>query len=216
LKPDRHEERAAWAEEPEQEVGAGSGGDTADELMGDRGGTDRFPREAQWESEGGAVPSGDSAEGVVAHETVDYRDRWLRAEAELQNYRRRVQRESDQVRRAAEEAVLVELIAVVDDLERALRVAEEAGAAESWTRGVALVVQRALDYLRRQGVTAMDPLGRTFDPAFHEAVLEMDAPEGSAPGSVLQVVQQGYRRGERSLRAARVVVARRPAGAPTR
>jgi molecular chaperone GrpE len=188
----------------------------AGEPAGDETPTERFPLEAQWESEGGAVQPEGGGKGVLAPEAVDYRDRWLRAEAELQNYRRRMQRESEQVRRAAEESVLLELIAVVDDLERALRVAEEAGAAESWTRGVALVVQRALDYLQRQGVTAVNPLGGPFDPSLHEAVLEMDATEGSAPGSVLQVVQQGYRRGERSLRAARVVVARRPAGTPSR
>jgi len=174
---------------------------------------------SRWEEEGGATGSaglpgpeagapGSTVEPAPPEPAIDYKDRWLRAEADLQNYRRRAQRESEQVRRAAEEAVLLELIATVDDLERALSSAREAGAPESWTQGVALVVQRALDYLDRQGVVPVDPAGQAFDPELHEAILEMDTPSGAAPGAVLQVVRKGYRRGERPLRAARVVVAR--------
>ncbi len=166
---------------------------------------------SRWEEEGGATGSTAPAAGLESAEpAVDYKDRWLRAEAELQNYRRRVQRESEQVRRAAEEAVLLEVIVTVDDLERALGSAREAGAPESWTQGVTLVVQRALDYLGRQGVVPVDPAGQVFEPDLHEAILEVDAPQGAAPGTVVQVVRKGYRRGERSLRAARVVVARTP------
>lgn len=139
----------------------------------------------------------------------DYRDRWLRAEAELQNFRRRASREWEEGRRAAEESVLLEMVAVLDDLERALAAAEPAS---SWTQGVALVAQRIRDFLARQGVAVEDPLGRPFDPAFHEALLELEAPEGAAPGTVVQVVHKGYRRGGRALRTARVVVARAPAG----
>jgi len=138
----------------------------------------------------------------------DYKDRWLRAEAELQNYRKRVQREFEELRRGAEEGALVELLPVLDDLERALAAMREAGAPDGWTQGVALTAQRMRDSLARFGVEVVDPAGQPFDPAFHEAVLEMPAPEGVAPGTVLQVAHKGYRRGERALRAARVVVAR--------
>jgi molecular chaperone GrpE len=138
----------------------------------------------------------------------DYKDRWLRAEAELQNYRKRVQREFEETRRGAEEGALLELLPVLDDLERALAGMREAGAPDGWTQGVTLTAQRMRDALGRLGVEVVDPAGQPFDPAFHEAVLEMPAPEGVAAGTVLQVAQKGYRRGERALRAARVVVAR--------
>jgi molecular chaperone GrpE len=167
---------------------------------------------SQWEEEGGAT--GDAAPPLgrgpaePQQPPIDYKDRWLRAEADLQNYRRRAQRESELVRRAAEEAVLLELIGMVDDLERALAAAREAEAPEPWVQGVSLVVNRALDYLQREGVFPMDPTGQPFDPALHEAILEVDAPTGAAPGTVVQVARKGYRRGERPLRAARVVVAR--------
>jgi len=141
----------------------------------------------------------------------DFRDRWLRAEAELQNFRRRASREWEEGRRLAEESVLLEMVAVLDDLERALAALEPEAAASSWARGVTLVAQRIREFLGRQGVTVEDPLGRPFDPAFHEALLEVDA-EDATPGTVVQVAHKGYRRGARPLRAARVVVARTPAG----
>lgn len=162
------------------------------------------------------APAGGRAEDAGAEEPPagagtepDFRDRWLRAEAELQNFRRRASREWEEGRRIAEEGVLLEMVAVLDDLERALTAADPAS---SWTQGVALVAQRIRDFLARQGVTVEDPLGRPFDPAFHEALLELDAPEGTAPGTVVQVVHKGYRRGPRALRTARVVVSRAAAG----
>ncbi|MBI1797586.1 MAG: nucleotide exchange factor GrpE [Candidatus Eisenbacteria bacterium] len=176
---------------------------------------DRQPdaaREAEpsgnWEGEGGA-PS-DAPAPAVAGGEPDYKDRWLRAEADLQNYRRRATREWEEARRGAEESVLLEMVAALDDLERALEAA--AGAEQDWVRGVALVAQRMREYLARQGVTAIDPLGQPFDPAFQEALLEIESPEGTPEGSVVKVVQKGYRRGDRALRAARVVVGRPPAG----
>ena len=140
-------------------------------------------------------------------EAIDYKDRWLRAEADLQNFRRRARRELDESRRAAEEVVLLDLVAWLDDLERAHRAAGEAGAPGPWSEGIQLVLQKGRDYLERQGVIAVDPAGEPFDPRFHEAILEVPPGEGVTPGTVMQVVHRGYRRGERSLRAARVVVA---------
>lgn len=148
---------------------------------------------------------------TAAGEAELLRDRWLRAEAELQNYRRRAARERDETRRGAEEAVMLEVIAALDDLDRALASSRDSGAPESWAEGVRLVATRLGDYLARQGVVAVDPLGQPFDPRFHEAVLEMAA-AGTPPGHVAQVVLRGWRRGERALRAARVVVAREPDG----
>lgn len=148
------------------------------------------------------------AERLQSPEAPDYKDRWLRAEAELQNTRRRASRDRDEAVRAAEDRVLVELIEILDDVERALSALTPEQAADSWAQGVALTAQRMRDALARRGVTAIPTLGQPFDPAFHDALLEVPSAEGVAPGSVAQEVQKGYRRGERALRAARVVVAR--------
>jgi molecular chaperone GrpE len=146
----------------------------------------------------------------VRAEEADYKDRWLRAEAEIQNYRRRVQREQEQVRRDAEEAVLRDMVGVLDDLERALTSLTPEDTKAPWVQGITLVAQRMRDTLARHGVEAIDPLGQAFDPVTQEAILEVDAPEGAVPGTVVQVVHKGYRRRDRTLRPARVIVAREP------
>ena len=160
----------------------------------------------------GPAAAGPEAAGEAGAASTDsagqYKDRWLRAEAELQNTRRRASRDRDEAVRAAEDRVLVELIEILDDVERALSALTPEQAADSWAQGVALTAQRMRDALARRGVTAIPTLGQPFDPAFHDALLEVPSAEGVAPGSVAQEVQKGYRRGERALRAARVVVAR--------
>jgi len=142
------------------------------------------------------------------------RDRWLRTEADLQNYRRRAQRDVEEARRGAEDRALLDVIEYLDDLERALSAAREAGAQAAWVQGVELVAQRMRDGLSRAGVVAVTPMGEAFDPRFHEALIEMPAPEGTPAGTVLHVERTGYRRGDRMLRAARVAVAGEPAGNP--
>jgi len=143
-----------------------------------------------------------------APEAPDYKDKWLRAEAEIQNVRRRLLREREEAVRVSEDRVLLDVIGLLDDLERALAVLPSEQAGGAWAQGVALTAQRMRDTLARHGVTAVPSVGEPFDPAFHDALLEIPAPEGIAPGHVAQEVQRGYQRENRALRAARVVVAK--------
>jgi molecular chaperone GrpE len=158
------------------------------------------------ESELGGTPT----PGTDAAALADARDRWLRAEAEIQNVRRRAAREREEQRREIEDQWLLELARLQDDLERALATARESGAPETWTRGVELVHARVGELLSRNGAVAIDPIGARFDPNLHEALLEVDAPAGVEPGVVVQVIARGLARGGRAVRAARVVVARGP------
>ena len=84
----------------------------------------------------------------------------------------------------------------------------ERAAEDPLAQGVALTAQRLRDALARHGVTPIPAVGEPFDPTVHEALLEVEAPEGAAPGTVVQEVLRGWRTAERALRAARVVVAR--------
>ena len=130
-----------------------------------------------------AAAKGSASSSPVSE--VDYKDRWLRAEAELQNVRARARRDVDDARRSAEEAVLLDLVSWLDDLERAVDAARSSGAAVSWVEGVALVLQKGPGIPERMSVTAsVDPSGLPFDPALHEAVLEVDPPENVAGGTV--------------------------------
>jgi molecular chaperone GrpE len=154
-------------------------------------------------------PAPAPVEAPPGEDPASLRDRWLRAEAEIHNVRRRLQREAEESRRSAEERVLLELIAALDDVERAIEAAAAAGAPASWIDGVRLTARRLTETLGRYGVPVIDPAGEPFDPRFHEAMLETPSDDVPA-GHVLQVVLRGWRRHDRALRAARVVVARPP------
>jgi molecular chaperone GrpE len=155
-----------------------------------------------------ALAAGTASADRLATAEPDYKDRWLRAEAEVQNTRRRMLRDRDDAVRASEERILLDMVEVLDDLERALAALLPEQAANAWAQGVALTAQRLRDALARRGVTPIATVGQLFDPAFHDALLEAAPPEGIRPGAVVQEVQKGYARDGRALRAARVVVAK--------
>jgi molecular chaperone GrpE len=165
------------------------------------------PSPAETGEPAGADAGGSPAAAPEA-ETAEYKDRWLRAEAEMQNVRRRALRDREEAIAASESRFLLELVELLDDLERAIAAVAPEQREAAWAQGVALTAQRMRDTLARWNVQPVETVGRPFDPTRHEALLEIDAPEGVAPGHVAQEVLKGYRRGERTLRAARVVVAR--------
>lgn len=137
-------------------------------------------------------------------------DRWLRAEAELKNAQRRAAREIEEAERRGQDRALLQLLSLADDLERALAAAREAGETESaLARGIALVEDRLFETLRAEGVVALEAHGAEFDPREHEALLTAPHPEVPA-GHVTQVIAKGWRRGDRLVRPARVLVSSGP------
>ena len=131
-------------------------------------------------------------------------DAYLRLAADFDNYRKRVAREYAEVTRLATERVLSELLPVVDDLERALEAAAQHEEAKL-EDGVRLVHRALADVLARVGLAEIETDG-AFDPHVHEALLAQPA-EDAESGSVVSVVQKGYRLGDRVVRPARVIVA---------
>jgi molecular chaperone GrpE len=126
-----------------------------------------------------------------------------RVAAEFENYRKRVLRDQESLVARAHERLVKELLPVLDDLERALAAAEEHEEA-TLEEGVRLVHRELADALAREGLAEIETEG-VFDPHVHEALLSQ--PSEAQEGSVLEVVQKGYRLGDRVLRPARVVVA---------
>jgi molecular chaperone GrpE len=136
-------------------------------------------------------------------------DRLLRLAADFENYKKRAAREREEYVRLANERLIGELIPILDDLERALAAAEEHQEARL-EEGVRLVHRSLAALLQRHGMTPIETDGK-FDPYQHEALLSQ--PSEAEEGSVLDVVQKGYKLGERVVRPARVVVAAPPAPA---
>ena len=142
----------------------------------------------------------------LQRERDDYKDRWLRKGAEVENYRKRIERERREQADQAVVDILKELLLVVDDFDRALTVdAGEGGAA--YRKGVELIHGKLHDLLRKQGVTAMDVLGADFDPNIHMAVLHEESPD-HREGEVIGELQKGYMLNDRLLRPAMVKVAK--------
>jgi len=130
-------------------------------------------------------------------------DRLLRLAADFENYKKRAARERLEYVAHANERLIAELLPILDDLERALAAAEQHEEAQL-EEGVRLVHRSLAGLLERHGVQAIETDGK-FDPHVHEALLSQ--PSEADEGSVLDVVQKGYRLGDRVVRPARVVVA---------
>jgi molecular chaperone GrpE len=148
-------------------------------------------------------PEPESELDTALRERGEYLALAQRTQADFENFRKRATRDTAAAGERARGGVVKELLAVVDNLERALASAnpEEGHLAG----GVQLVHSELLGVLSRNGVEQFDPAGDKFDPAEHEA-LTVRTQEGSEPGIVLDVVEKGYRAGESVLRPARVVV----------
>ena len=136
-------------------------------------------------------------------------EQYMRAAAELDNVRKRAQRDIEAANRYGLEKFVAELLPVKDSLELAVQSAGKADA-RSLREGQEATLQLLSRALEKLGVTVIDPLGEPFDPSRHEAMMSQES--GTAePNSVLQVVQPGYELNGRLLRPARVIVARSPA-----
>jgi molecular chaperone GrpE len=147
-------------------------------------------------------------ESAPAHSTAEPAqapdESYLRLAADFDNDRKRVAREQVDLTRRANERLLNELLPVLDDLERALEAAAEHEEAKL-EEGVRLVHRSLLGLVERHGLSEIETEG-AFDPHVHEALLAQPG-EGADEGSVLQVLQKGYKLGDKVLRPARVIVA---------
>jgi molecular chaperone GrpE len=166
--------------------------------------------------EAGAAPQAAAAAdplAALAQEAADLKDRLLRALAEMENLRRRTEREVTDARTYAIAGFARDLLAVADNMRRALEAVDPAARANADTGtkalidGVELTERELVKVLERHGVRKLDPQGARFDPHRHQAMFEM--PDESVPaGTVVQVLQPGYALGERVLRPALVAVAK--------
>ncbi len=142
----------------------------------------------------------------LERERDEYLNDLKRVAAEFDNYRKRAARDQESLVARAHERLVKELLPVLDDLERALVAAEEHAEAKL-EEGVQLVHRELLEALAKEGLVEIETDGR-FDPHVHEALLSQ--PSEAEEGAVVDVLQKGYRLGDRVLRPARVVVASAP------
>lgn len=154
-----------------------------------------------------AAAAGESIESQLERAQADaqkYLDNWRRAEADFQNFKKRSEQERDELRRFSSGALIINLLPIVDDFERAFGSIDASLAGLTWLDGLRLIYRKLLALLEASGVRPIEAEGQKFDPRFHEAVAHVDGEEGK----VLSEVQRGYMLHDRVLRPAMVVVGR--------
>ncbi|HSW40483.1 MAG TPA: nucleotide exchange factor GrpE [Acidobacteriota bacterium] len=189
-----------------------------DELKQDAGGRESDASAAAEAVESVAAPGDPMAQlradlAAARTETAEWQDRFLRRAAEMENYRKRVEKEKADSREYAQSAVLLEFLPVADACERALKIFEESKDANAGIRqyreGVELLYQQMLNAFKRTGAEVMKTQGKEFDPHLHEALSREETAEYEE-GTVVREVRQGYLFKDRLLRPAQVIVAVRP------
>jgi molecular chaperone GrpE len=136
------------------------------------------------------------AEGYLAN--------WQRAAADFQNFKRRTEQERQEVALLANAALIINILPVLDDLERALRTVDAHLAGLTWVDGIRLIHRKLQAILEAAGVKEIKTEGQDFDPRYHEATMSAEGEEGK----VVAEVQRGYMLGDRVLRPAMVIVGR--------
>jgi len=171
------------------------------------------------------APSDDAAQGLgeareqlenhleaARKEAAEIKERWLRAAADLENYRKRAGKEREELQKYGNEKLLRDFLPVYDDLQRALNAVDttDNDAASQLQQGVDLVRKKFLQQLERHGVASFDSTGEAFDPARHDAIQQAHSNEVEA-GRILEELQRGFMLNDRLLRPAMVVVSLGPA-----
>ncbi len=155
------------------------------------------------------LPEPDKAHALEA-ELKDYKDKYLRLLAEMENARKRMQKEKQEMTRFAVENVLAEILTPMDNLENALKftekMSEETG---NWAKGFQMILSQFKEILSNNGVLPFASEGSQFDPHKHQAI-EMEETEGQPEGTVLQEFVRGYMSDGRTIRPARVKIAKKP------
>lgn len=141
----------------------------------------------------------------------EHRDKYLRLLAESENFRKRMQKEREELTRFAVQNVIAEFLGPLDHMDNALSFTEQASAEVSnWAVGFKMIHQQFKDVLDNHGVERIATEGKPFDPHFHEAV-ETEENSHLKEGTIIKELSRGYKMGNRTIRPARVIVSKKPA-----
>lgn len=162
-------------------------------------------KEADAKAKNGGPAATDEAASARA-EAADYKDRWLRSQAEFSNYRKRQERERQDMRAGAAADIITQILPVLDDLERAFKHVPPEMQSHPWLNGFRLIERKFAQVIEQAGVKPIETIGKRFDPNFHESAAdeESDQPHGT----ILEEYRKGYTLNDKVLRPAMVKIAR--------
>lgn len=142
----------------------------------------------------------------ASKDASEFKDKYFRALAEMENTRKRLQQEKEEMISYAIDNMLSEFLTPLDNLENALKYTDNlSDEMKNWAQGFKMIAQQFTQVLENHGIVPFESVGKIFDPHFHEAV-ETEVSDTHAEGTIIAEVQKGYRHGERILRVAKVKV----------
>jgi molecular chaperone GrpE len=145
-------------------------------------------------------------EARLERELAEMKDKYLRLSAEFDNYRKRTLKERMDMLKTASEEVLLGLLQVIDNFERALKNMETSQDVEAIREGVELIYKNFVNFLAQKGMKEIDALNAPFDTDLHEAITKIPAPTADLKGKVVDVIEKGYKLHDKVSRYAKVVI----------
>jgi len=133
-------------------------------------------------------------------------DKYMRLYSEFDNYRKRTAKERIELQKSASREIILNILPVVDDLERAIRSFEEHQLSEEAKKGIELIYNKLINILSQKGLKEIEAMERPFDTDYHEAITNIPAPSKKLKGKIMDVVQKGYTLNGKVIRYAKVVV----------
>ena len=168
------------------------------------------------EHHGEPTPDAETPESVeqLRQEAQQAKEQYLRTLADVENTKKRLQREKEEFVRYAAEGMIRRLLPIIDGLDQAVATVDESHDPEAVLKGVHLLYRQLLGLLQKEGVTRIPTVGERFDPNLHEAVAQVPAEADTADGTITEEVQVGYMMNGKVLRPAMVKVATAGAATP--
>ncbi|MDG1898115.1 MAG: nucleotide exchange factor GrpE [Fuerstiella sp.] len=185
--------------QPENEIPQDNGQTDADDA-----GAGTVDAEASAAPDGAVGSTGDDVQKLQS-ENEELRDRVLRIQAELENFRRRTQKEAIDGMKYQSLPLIRDILPGIDNLKRAIDAVEQSGDTQNLVDGIKMVSQQLYDALKSHSAEQINPEGQTFDPNLHEALSQVPSAE-HAPMTICQVIEVGYRIHDRIIRPAKVIV----------
>lgn len=137
---------------------------------------------------------------------AEMQDKYLRLSAEFDNYRKRTLKEKIELTKTAGESILVNILPVMDDFDRAVKIMENAPDTKAMKEGIDLIYYKLRDFLKQNGIKEIESDNREFDTDLHEAVTSIPAPEKKMKGKVVDTIQKGYYLHDKVIRFSKVVI----------
>lgn len=151
-------------------------------------------------TDGEAVASSDDRVTRLEAEAAEWKERCLRALADMDNVRRRSARDAEDAIGRANERFISDLLPVLDNFHRAIEAADQFSDVEALKSGVSQIHRQLADVVSRHGLERMESLGQPFDPNLHEAIMQVEAQEGQEPNQVVEELRAGYKLNDRVIR----------------